>query len=45
MLLIERVTLVAVLTLALLSMALGWDHLSAPSVQRQPSFCAVSARC
>jgi hypothetical protein len=45
MALIEKVTLAAVLTLALLSVALGWNHLSAPSVPSPQSSCAVSASC
>jgi hypothetical protein len=45
MALIEKVTLAAALTLALLSVALGWNHLSAPSVPHTHSNCAVSASC
>jgi hypothetical protein len=45
MILVERVTLAAVLTLALLSVALGWNHLSAPSFPRHHSDCAVSVTC
>ena len=45
MVLVERVTLAAVLALALLSMALGWNHLSAPSVPRAYANCSISATC
>jgi hypothetical protein len=45
MALIEKVTLAAVLILALLSVALGWNHLSAPSIPYAHSNCAVSATC
>jgi hypothetical protein len=45
MVLSEKVTLAAVLTLALLSMVLGWNHLSAPPVPHAYSYCAVSATC
>jgi hypothetical protein len=45
MVLVERITLAAVLALALLSMALGWNHLSAPSVPHNHSTCPISATC
>jgi hypothetical protein len=45
MILVERVTLTAVLALALLSMALGWNHLSAPSAPHNHPNCPISATC
>jgi hypothetical protein len=42
---IEKITLAAVLTLGLLSVTLGWNHLSAPSVPHTHSNCIVATTC
>jgi hypothetical protein len=45
MALIEKVTLTAFLALGLLSVALGWNHLSVPSVPHNHPNCAVITTC